>query len=128
MIINETTWPNFQTMVGEIKLDAKGDITLVNSHISGISQTWATRSSVNMKGSNLSLVNSHIGLLDGWMGNPSLLNIDFKNAISMENSEIRSVGWWNPDGNVIKIRGDELIMNDSIIAGTVEGTGKAAWR
>ena len=125
MIINETTWPNFQTKVGEIKLDAKGDITLVNSHISGISQTWATRSSVNMKGSNLSLVNSHIGLLDGWMGDPSLLNIDFKNAISMENSEIRSVGWWNPDGNVIKIRGDELIMNDSIIAGTVEGTGKA---
>jgi hypothetical protein len=79
---------------------------------------------VNLEGLKLDSSNSLVGIFDERKGQSGTIDLDFRNSITLDRSQIVSIGearvTTNTNGNYINVKSKDLTMNDSLIGGIVQ--------
>ena len=127
-IVSLNTWPKSDSPPNLVNLDARENIKLNNSTILGQSLSNYKRININLEGDNLETNKTFVGIVDESKGTAGLIELDFKNSIDLNKSQVASIGLdylkTKTNGNKIDVKSKGLIMKDSVITGMVQGDGQ----
>ncbi len=122
---NDTGWEEGKRT---IRLDARDQISLVDSRITGNSLSDIGRMQIELKGAGLHSSNSSVAILDETKGHTGLIDLDFRKTVTLDKSQIVSISeaqlTTDTNGNNINVKASDLTMKDSLIGGVVKGDGR----
>ena len=127
-IASVNTWPASSVPASFLRLNADADILLKNASICGYTLSDQERMNVFLNGDRLISENSLLGIVDQRDGAKGRIDLNFNGSVKMDNSQVVSIGeaQLTPDtnGNDINVSSSELVMNNSLVGGFVQGRGR----
>ena len=127
-IASVNTWPASSVPASFLRLNADTDILLKNASICGYTLSDQERMNVFLNGDRLISENSLLGIVDQRDGAKGRIDLNFNGSVKMDNSQVVSIGeaQLTPDtnGNDINVSSSELVMNNSLVGGFVQGRGR----
>jgi len=134
-VVSHNVWPshNWNSTGWEggkrtIRLDARDQMSLVDSRITGNSLSDIGRMQIELEGYSLHSSNSSVTILDETKGHTGLIDLDFRKTVTLDKSQIVSISeaqfTTDTNGNNINVKADALTMKDSLIGGVVKGDGR----
>ncbi|MBT7909075.1 MAG: filamentous hemagglutinin N-terminal domain-containing protein, partial [Verrucomicrobia bacterium] len=134
-VVSHNVWPshNWSDTGWEggkrtIRLDARDQMSLVDSRITGNSLSDIGRMQIELEGTSLHSSNSSVTILDETKGHTGLIDLDFRKTVTLDKSQIVSISeaqlTTDTNGNNINVKAGDLTMKDSLIGGIVKGDGR----
>ncbi|MCS5661858.1 MAG: filamentous hemagglutinin N-terminal domain-containing protein, partial [Dehalococcoidia bacterium] len=135
-IVSHNVWPSHEwNYTGweegkrTILLDARDQMSLVDSRITGNSLSDIGRMQIKLVGAVLHSSNSSVAILDEIKGHTGLIDLNFRKTVTLDKSQIVSISeaqlTTDTNGNNINVKASgDLTMKDSLIGGIVKGDGR----